>query len=162
MPSRSSPEKLVRAYAKEAAPLERRGAGGPEQLPAGEAIMKLDDDGRARAMVEAYRILPQTKTRSRTYGQRIMLGLLLTTLASKELPLDHDDFEAMATACSKAVSPAWGPCDYDHALVKTLGRAGQRLSPATKAALKKLITRRGSNYAVDRRICASLEKLLER
>src|SRR6476620_158203 len=115
MPSRSSPEKLVRAYAKEAAPLERRGAGGPEQLPAGEAIMKLDDEGRARAMVEAYRIL-KTPPRSKAYGHCIMLGLLLTTLAKKALPLDHDDFEVMATACAKAVSPAWGPCDYDAAL----------------------------------------------
>lgn len=155
-----TPEALVRAYAKEAAPLHRRGDGGPEQLPSGALIMKLDDDGRARAMVEAYRIL-KPPPRSNAYGQCIMLGLLLTTLAKKDLPLDHDDFEVMATSCAKAVSPAWGPCDYDAALVKALGRPRERLSPKTKAALKKLIARRGSNYAVDRRVCASIEKLLE-
>jgi len=152
-----SPEKLVRAYAKQAAPLHRRGSGGPEQLPAGAEIMKLDDDGKARAVVEAYRILPPSKA----YGQRIMLGLLLTTLLRKDLPLDVPDLEAMTIACSNAMSPAWGPCDYDAALVKALGRV-ERISPKTKAAVKKLIQRRGLNYAVDRRISASLTKIVDR
>jgi hypothetical protein len=155
-----TPEALVRAYAKEATPLERRGSRGPEQLPAGEAIMALDDDGKARAVVEAYRIL-LPPPRSRGYGQCIMLGLLLTTLLRKNLPLDHDDLEAMAAGCAKAVSPAYGPCDYDAALVKALSRV-ERLTPKTKVALRKVIARRGGNYAVDRRICASLERLIER
>ena len=154
-----TPEALVRAYAKEAAPLHRRGSRGPEQLPAGAEIMKLDDDGRARAVVEGYRILPGPP-RSKAYGQCIMLGLLLTTLLRRDLPLDHDDLEAMATACARAVSPAYGPCDYDAALVKALSRS-KRISPKTKAAVKKLILRRGGNYAVDRRICGALERLIE-
>jgi hypothetical protein len=153
-----SPEKLVRAYAKQAAPLHRRGSRGPEQLPAGDAIMKLDDDGRARAVVEAYRILPPGP-RSKAYGQCIMLGLLLTTLLKKNLPLDHDDFEAMAAGCAKAVSPAYGPCDYDAALLKALSRS-DHFSPKTKAGVRLVIARRGRNYAVDRRICEALEKLI--
>jgi hypothetical protein len=153
--------KLVRAYAKEAAPLHRRGARGPEQLPAGAEIMKLDDAGRARAVVEAYRILPPNQPRSRVYGECIMLGLLLTTLLKTKLPLDHADLEVMASSCAKAVSPAYGPCDYDAALVKALGRV-ERISPKTKVALRKLIQRRGANYAIDRRICAALEAFVER
>ena len=155
-----TPEALVRAYAKQAAPLHRRGSGGPEQLPAGAEIMELDDAGRARAVVEAYRILPPPP-RSKAYGQCIMLGLLLTTLLRKNLPLDHSDLEAMATACANAVSPAYGPCDYDAALVKALSRC-ERISPKTKVAVKKLILRRGGNYAVDRRLCDSLAKIIDR
>jgi hypothetical protein len=152
----------VRAYAKEAAPLERRGSRGPEQLPAGAEIMKLDDAGRARAVVEAYRILPPKQRRSRVYGQCIMLGLLLTTLLKRYVPLSTDDLEVMAAACANAISPSYGPCDYDAALVKALSRSARTkagISPKTKAAVKKVIARRGSNYAIDRRICASLERL---
>ena len=153
-----TPEALVRAYAKEAAPLERRGERGPEQLPAGAEIMKLDDAGRARAVVEAYRILPPPP-RSNAYGKCIMLGLLATTLLRKNLPLGARDLEAMTVACAKAVSPAWGPCDYDAALVKALARA-ESLTPETNAALRALATRRGTAYAIDRKICASIDALL--
>jgi hypothetical protein len=150
--------RLVRAYAKEAAPLHRRGNGGPEQLPSGAKIMALDDGGRARAVVAAYELLPPPP-RSNAYGQCIMLGLLATTLLRKDLPLDHGDLERMTVSCSRAVSPAWGPCDYDHALVKALARA-QRITPKTCAALKVLMSRRGAAYAVDRRICAAAAKLI--
>ena len=150
--------RLVRAYVKEATPLHRRGDGGPEQLPSGAKIMALDDAGRARAVVAAYELLPRP-SRSHAYGQCIMLGLLATTLLRKNLPLDHADLEAMTLACSRAVSPAWGPCDYDRALVKALGRAG-RITPKTASALKALISRRGTAYAVDRRICAAAAKLM--
>ena len=54
----ASPETLVRAYAREASPLERRGDGGPGQLPSGARILALDAEGRARAAVETYRALP--------------------------------------------------------------------------------------------------------
>lgn len=156
---RPSAKDLVRAYVREAKPLERRGNGGPEQLPSGAAIMKLDDEGRARVVVEAYRALPPPP-RSNAYGACIMLGLLATTLLRKALPLSPRDLEAMTEACARAVSPAWGPCDYDHALVKALARV-PRITPKTKRALRALIARRGQQYAIDRRICAACVALLE-
>src|SRR4051794_6250024 len=133
--------RLVRAYAKEAAPLHRRGDDGPEQLPSGAKILALDDGGRARVVVAAYELLASV----RTYGERIMLGLLATPLLRKNLPLGDLDLEAMAIGCSRAVSPAWGPCDYDHALLKALKRA-ERITPRTKAALAELMKRRGQKY----------------
>src|SRR6185437_16577838 len=53
-----TPEKLVRAYAREATPLHGRGNGGPAQLPSGALILALDVEARARAAVETYRALP--------------------------------------------------------------------------------------------------------
>ncbi len=160
--TRTGARDLVRAYVQQAHPLERRGNGGPEQLPAGAAIMKLGDAARARVAVEMYRALPSGKSRSRVYGECIMLGLLATTLLRKDLPLSALDLEAMAIACAKAIYPAWGPCDYDAALIKALSRA-ERITPKTKAALSALAKRRGDKYAIDRRIgraCVDLQSRL--
>ena len=155
-----SAKDLVRGYVREAKSLERRGHGGPEQLPSGAVIMKLDDEGRARVIVEAYRALPPPP-RSRAYGECIMLGLLATTLLRKDLPLSTEDLETMTACCARAVYPAWGPCDYDHALLKALARA-PRISPKIKRSLRALISRRGDEYAVDRRICAACVELMDR
>ena len=154
-----TPEKLVRAYAREATPLNGRGNGGPEQLPSGALILALDVEERARAVVETYRALP-TPARN-VYGQRVMLGLLATTLLKKKLPLVQKDIEAMTEGAARAASPALGPCDYDLALLKTLERAVW-LSPKTKTSLVKLAERRGDGYAVDRRIGAMCRSLAAR
>ena len=157
----TSARDLVRQYVKQAHPLERRGNGGPEQLPAGAAIIELDDGGRARVAVEAYRALPSGTSRARVYGECIMLGLLATTLLRKNLPLTELDLEAMAIACANAIYPAWGPCDYDAALIKALSRA-ERITPKTKAALRALAKRRGDNYAIDRRIGRACDEIASR
>jgi len=154
--TRASVEKLVRAYAKQAAPLERRGSGGPEQLPAGAAILALDVEERAQAVVATYRALPRNHVGG--WGRRIMLGLLATTLLKKKLPLDASQLEAMAASCARAVSPAWGPCDYDAALVKILGGAVV-LTKGTQEALRAIAVRRGKKFAVDRRVSAACERL---
>ena len=156
----SSPRTLVRQYAVEANPLERRGNGGPEQLPAGKAILALDDAGRAEAVVAAYALLPHGPRRRRTYGEHIMLGLLITTLLRKRLPLKPADLEVMAEGAARAHGPAWGPCDHDLALVKELERH-ERLSPRVKTALRALAKRRGERYAEDRRVTARCRKLAE-
>ncbi len=149
---------LVSAYAREADPLHRRGDRGPEQLPSGAAILALDDEGRARAVVAAYELLPD---KSGQYGRTIMLGLLLTTLVRKNLPLRVADYETMAAHAARAWGPAWGPCDYDAALVKALKRC-PRISPKVKVALRLLVKRRGTQHAIDRRIAAACEELCNR
>ena len=146
------PTELVRAYAKEAAPLHSRGDRGPEQLPSGEAILALDDEGRAQAVVAAYAALPRGKPfKDGDYGKLIMLGLLITHLLRKRLPLRDRDLETMAEGAARSHGPAWGPCDYDAALLKEL-KGHERLSPRVRVALRELAARRGTSCALDRRI----------
>jgi hypothetical protein len=67
----------------------------------------------------------------------------------------------MTIACAKAIGPAWGPCDYDAALIKALARA-ERTTPKTKAALRALAKRRGDKYAIDRRIGRACDEIASR
>jgi hypothetical protein len=90
-----------------------------------------------------------------------MLGLLVTTLLRKKLPLREGDLAAMAEGAARARGPALGPCDYDMALLKELQRH-ERTSPRVKVALRKLSARRGTEYALDRRIAAMIARLTER
>ena len=154
-----TPAELVAAYAREAAPLERRGEGGPEQLPAGAAILELDAAGRAAAAVAAYRALPRG---GGIYGQRIMLGVLVSKLLKSKLPFDDAQIEAMALGAAHAWGPAWGPCDYDRALVTMLDKRGLPLNGATKAALALLVRRRGTKFAEDRQVVSLCERLAAR
>jgi hypothetical protein len=157
-----TPAALVAAYAREAAPLERRGDGGPEQLPSGAAILALDAHGRAAAVVAAYDALPKAGAWGKgSYGRNIMLGLLITHLLRKRLPLTDKGLEAMAEGAATAHGAGWGPIDFDMALVKELARR-ERVSPKVKASLRKLAARRGTDAAVDRRIAAACEELASR
>ena len=155
-----TPTEMVAGYARESAPLERRGHGGPEQLPSGAEIMALDAEGRAEAAVACFRSLPTSYEGS--FGRRIMLGLLATTLLRARLPLDEARLFAMLESAAAAIYPAWGPCDYDRAIVGFLGRRAEAPSPRMKTAIRKLMRRRGTNYAEDRRIESACAKLLER
>ena len=157
----ASPKALVRAYAREAAPLERRGDRGPDQLPSGKAILALDDHGRAAAAVATYEALPGRVWRAGSYGKTIMLGLLATTLLRKKLPLRDEDLATMADGAARAHGPAWGPCDYDMALLRELARH-PRLSPKVSVALGALAVRRGTRAAVDRRVVAMCKELMTR
>jgi hypothetical protein len=156
---RKTPDELVTAYAKEAAPLERRGSGGPEQLPSGARIMKLDVEGRTLAAVACYRALPRKDVGG--WGTRIMLGLLATTLLAEKLPFTNDQLLAMIEHAAHAKSPALGPCDFDHALAKVLKRMKVVPDRAMRDAIGALMQRRGGGYAIDRKIVASFAKVLE-
>jgi hypothetical protein len=155
-----APEELVAAYAKEAAPLERRGHRGPEQLPAGAEIMKLDTAGKVLAVVACYAEIEAQASRS--FGTRIMLGLLATTLLRSKLPLTEGQLRIMTEHASRSRGPAWGPCDWDWALVKTLARLPGAPNRQFKDAIQALTERRGTGYAIDRKIAAECKKLLDR
>lgn len=151
---------LVDGYVKESAPLERRGEGGPEQLPSGAAILALDAAGRTRAVVAAFRAIP--RAHDGAYGKRIMLGLLATTLLRAKLPLEARDLVAMALAAAHGISPAYGPCDYDKALVAWIAKHGGAPSDELAAALPQLAARRGAKFAEDRKVGQIVDEILRR
>jgi hypothetical protein len=155
-----TPQELVASYVREATPLHTTSGKGPEQLASGRAILELDEDDRARAVVAAYASLP--KTHANAYGRNIMLGVLATTLLRAKLPLDEDQLLTMIEGAASSVGPSLGPCDYDVALTKALARHYRGLNPRMKVALRKVIARRGVNRAPDRRVGAACKKLLER
>jgi hypothetical protein len=151
----------------------RRESRRPEQLASGVSILALDPAGRAKALVAAYvalgsRGLARAPTKGgmlaamHSWTELIMLGLLITALLRKRLPLRPADLEKMAEHAARARSPAVGlDRDWDMALVKELARH-ERLSPRVKVSLRKLAARRGVDYVLDRRVVARCEELASR
>ncbi len=147
----------------------RRESRRPDQLRSGVTILALDPAGRAKALVAAYVALGARGATTggvlgavRNWQELIMLGLLITTLLRKPLPLTPADLEKMAEHAARASSPAVGlDRDWDMALVRELARH-ERLSPRVKGSLRKLAARRGVDYVLDRRVVAQCEELASR
>src|SRR5688572_580588 len=155
-PEGGDPEELVAAYARAVKDFERRTDKGAAEVAPGRAILALPATLQARAVVAAYRALPTTGGR---YGERIMLGVLITTLLKKKLSFSSDDFVVMVEHAARAWGPAWGPCDYDRAIVNLLAKAKPEVDAKLRRALLELARRRGRKLAEDRKVsdaCAAL------